>query len=175
MPPWMMRPTITVIMYIPSCLATTSKSLMAMIFPQIRQAIPRGEYLQNIKEKKEKALKRTFWDSELKLAGPSSVPYPEEKPFTFLHKSFAKRGPWNSTDAMFYFRLTAFSEICSMDLVSSALMGNPKANFIAQVIVRQSTDELYHPLGMHQAKGWETHRLWNWEPCLISLFHSSFL
>lgn len=56
MPPWMMRPTITVIMYIPSCLATTSKSLIAMIFPQIRQAIPRGEYLKNIKEKK-KALK----------------------------------------------------------------------------------------------------------------------
>jgi hypothetical protein len=45
----MMRPTITVIMYIPSCLATTSKSLIAMIFPQIRQAIPRGEYLKNTK------------------------------------------------------------------------------------------------------------------------------
>lgn len=45
MPPWMMRPTITVIMYIPSCLATTSKSAMEMIFPQIRQAIPSGEYL----------------------------------------------------------------------------------------------------------------------------------
>lgn len=45
MPPWMMSPTITVIMYIPSCLATTSKSAMEMIFPQIRQAIPSGEYL----------------------------------------------------------------------------------------------------------------------------------
>lgn len=46
MPPWMMRPTITVIIYIPSCLATTSKSAMEMIFPQMRQAIPRGEYLR---------------------------------------------------------------------------------------------------------------------------------
>lgn len=45
MPPWMMSPTITVIMYIPSCLATTSKSAMEIIFPQIRQAIPSGEYL----------------------------------------------------------------------------------------------------------------------------------
>lgn len=45
MPPWMMSPTITVIMYIPSCFATTSKSAMEMIFPQIRQAIPSGEYL----------------------------------------------------------------------------------------------------------------------------------
>lgn len=45
-PPWMMRPTITVIMYMPSCLATTSRSAMEMIFPQMRQAIPRGEYLQ---------------------------------------------------------------------------------------------------------------------------------
>lgn len=42
----MMRPTITVIIYIPSCLATTSKSAMEMIFPQMRQAIPRGEYLR---------------------------------------------------------------------------------------------------------------------------------
>lgn len=50
MPPWMMRPTITVIMYIPNCLATTSKSFIAMIFPQIRHAIPRGEYLKNTKE-----------------------------------------------------------------------------------------------------------------------------
>lgn len=46
MPPWMMSPTITVIMYIPSCFATTSKSAMEMIFPQIRQAIPSGEYLE---------------------------------------------------------------------------------------------------------------------------------
>lgn len=46
MPPWMMRPTITVTIYIPSCLATTSKSLMEMIFPQMRQAIPMGEYLK---------------------------------------------------------------------------------------------------------------------------------
>lgn len=46
-PPWMTRPTITVTMYIPSCLATTSKSLIAMIFPQIRQAMPKGEYLEN--------------------------------------------------------------------------------------------------------------------------------
>lgn len=45
-PPWMMRPTITVIMYMPSCLATTSRSAMEMIFPQMRQAIPRGEYLR---------------------------------------------------------------------------------------------------------------------------------
>lgn len=45
MPPWIMRPTITVIMYIPSCLATTSKSAIEMIFPQMRQAIPSGEYL----------------------------------------------------------------------------------------------------------------------------------
>lgn len=42
----MMRPTITVTMYIPSCLATTSKSAMEMIFPQMRQAIPTGEYLK---------------------------------------------------------------------------------------------------------------------------------
>lgn len=42
----MMRPTITVIMYIPSCRATTSKSAMEMIFPQMRQAIPTGEYLK---------------------------------------------------------------------------------------------------------------------------------
>lgn len=46
MPPWMIRPTITVTIYIPSCLATTSKSLMEMIFPQMRQAIPMGEYLK---------------------------------------------------------------------------------------------------------------------------------
>lgn len=46
MPPWMIRPTITVTMYIPSCFATTSKSEMEMIFPQIRQAIPIGEYLK---------------------------------------------------------------------------------------------------------------------------------
>lgn len=46
MPPWMIRPTITVIMYMPSCLATTSRSAMEMIFPQIRQAIPIGEYLE---------------------------------------------------------------------------------------------------------------------------------
>lgn len=45
MPPWMMSPMMTVIMYIPSCLATTSKSAMEMIFPQMRQAIPSGEYL----------------------------------------------------------------------------------------------------------------------------------
>lgn len=45
MPPCMMRPTITVTIYIPSCLATTSKSAMEMIFPQMRQAIPMGEYL----------------------------------------------------------------------------------------------------------------------------------
>lgn len=41
-----MRPTMTVIIYIPNCLATTSKSAMEMIFPQMRQAIPRGEYLK---------------------------------------------------------------------------------------------------------------------------------
>lgn len=46
MPPWMIRPTITVTMYMPSCLATTSRSAMEMIFPQMRQAIPKGEYLQ---------------------------------------------------------------------------------------------------------------------------------
>lgn len=45
MPPWMMSPTITVTIYSPSCLATTSKSAMEMIFPQMRQAIPKGEYL----------------------------------------------------------------------------------------------------------------------------------
>lgn len=45
-PPWMRRPMITVTMYIPSCLATTSKSLIAMIFPQMRQAMPSGEYLE---------------------------------------------------------------------------------------------------------------------------------
>lgn len=42
----MIRPTITVTMYIPSCLATTSKSAIEMIFPQMRQAIPTGEYLK---------------------------------------------------------------------------------------------------------------------------------
>lgn len=48
----MTRPTITVTMYMPSCLATTSKSLIAMIFPQMRQAMPKGEYLE--KENKHK-------------------------------------------------------------------------------------------------------------------------
>ncbi|KAG7255015.1 hypothetical protein CRUP_014835 [Coryphaenoides rupestris] len=45
MAPWMSSPTMTVTMYIPSCLATTSRSSMEMILPQIRQAIPKGEYL----------------------------------------------------------------------------------------------------------------------------------
>lgn len=45
MAPWMTRPTITVTMYIPSCLATISRSSIEMIFPQMRQAIPKGEYL----------------------------------------------------------------------------------------------------------------------------------
>lgn len=45
MAPWMMSPTITVTMYMPSCLPTTSRSLMEMILPQMRQAIPKGEYL----------------------------------------------------------------------------------------------------------------------------------
>lgn len=45
MAPWMMSPTITVTMYIPSCLPTTSRSLIEMILPQMRQAIPKGEYL----------------------------------------------------------------------------------------------------------------------------------
>lgn len=36
----------TVTMYIPSCFATTSKSEMEMIFPQMRQAMPMGEYLR---------------------------------------------------------------------------------------------------------------------------------
>lgn len=45
MAPWMMRPMITVTIYMPSCLATTSRSLMEMILPQMRQAIPKGEYL----------------------------------------------------------------------------------------------------------------------------------
>jgi len=49
MPPWMNRPTITVTMYMPSCLATISKSAMEMIFPQMRQAIPKGEYLRRDK------------------------------------------------------------------------------------------------------------------------------
>lgn len=44
-PPWMMSPTMTVIMYMPSCRATTSRSAMEMILPQMRQAMPRGEYL----------------------------------------------------------------------------------------------------------------------------------
>lgn len=45
MAPWMIKPTITVTMYIPNCLATTSRSSMEMILPQIRQQIPKGEYL----------------------------------------------------------------------------------------------------------------------------------
>lgn len=49
-PPWMTRPMITVTMYMPSCLATTSKSLIAMIFPQMRQAMPNGEYLKGKKK-----------------------------------------------------------------------------------------------------------------------------
>lgn len=44
-PPWIARPTMTVTMYIPSCLATTSRSPMAAIFPAIRDAMPIGEYL----------------------------------------------------------------------------------------------------------------------------------
>lgn len=45
MPPWMMRPTMTVSMYNPNCLATASRSLMEIILPQIRHAMPTGEYL----------------------------------------------------------------------------------------------------------------------------------
>lgn len=41
----------------PSCLATTSKSLIAMIFPQMRQAIPNGEYL----EKENKHRQNSSW------------------------------------------------------------------------------------------------------------------
>lgn len=46
-PPWISRPTMTVTMYIPSCLATTSRSPMAAIFPAIRDAMPIGEYLNS--------------------------------------------------------------------------------------------------------------------------------
>lgn len=44
-PPWITRPTMTVTMYIPSCLATTSRSPMAAIFPAMSEAMPTGEYL----------------------------------------------------------------------------------------------------------------------------------
>lgn len=140
-----MRPTITVTMYIPSCRATTSKSLIAMIFPQIRQAIPRGEYLKNRKERKKKKIpKKLLWDSELK-SRPSYVTASCWKPFAFISvQSFDERGPWGSVDAAFYFSLTALSEICSMDMLSPALMKNPKANLVVWEFFRNSRDKLYH-------------------------------
>ncbi|KAG9349949.1 hypothetical protein JZ751_026302 [Albula glossodonta] len=46
-PPWIARPTMTVTMYIPSCRATISKSPMAATLPQIREAMPTGEYLRH--------------------------------------------------------------------------------------------------------------------------------
>lgn len=141
-----MRPTITVIMYIPSCRATTSKSLIAMIFPQIRQAIPRGEYLKNRREKKKKTPKKSLWDSELK-SGPSYVTASCRKPFAFISvQSFDERGPWGSVDAAFYFSLTALSEICFMDMLSPALMKDPKANLVVRMFFRNSGDKLYHLL-----------------------------
>lgn len=48
----------------PSCLATTSKSLIAMIFPQMRQAIPNGEYL----EKENKHRQNSSWQCSHKTA-----------------------------------------------------------------------------------------------------------
>jgi len=35
-----------VTMYMPSCRATISRSPMAAIFPQMREAMPNGEYLR---------------------------------------------------------------------------------------------------------------------------------
>lgn len=43
---WIIRPTMTVIMYKPSCCAVEARLAIPMILPAIRHMIPNGEYLK---------------------------------------------------------------------------------------------------------------------------------